>query len=337
MNVVFNKWIEIDVNHSYFGDDGFGSFEIHQLGNTYTKMKNYKLVGRKLKNTFCIYNEDDASQTYSEGGAKGIGSLAFSLNILDRAFFNYTDVPFPNDSELILFYNEASSMQNQGNSIALVSALISKYSQILPVKLPSGEVTVEIKPFGELQGKVMKVPKDADRYFEFPLQGFESGVAELLINGKQIECFYISDERNINGIKVLIHLNIENVCKKFCKFNLNFDVKKIYLEYKIVNRKLQNMEVIEANIIGSNDDNYMDEGFEAILNDAKAQVFISKGPVDLRLKLEQRPKLKLTYLNGFSKSVKTMEMTLPDPDVDNIVKYKNGPKNSWLASTIVYV
>ena len=321
MNSVFKKWLNIQVNHSYFGDRGFSGFDIRPLESSSLKMKNYGLLIRKEGSTISIYYDTNSGDSRgAEQPLRGLDTLAFELVLQDDLFYQYSDLPFPEDGEMLCFYNSSPSSESDNDLISLSSISVRVFPE-------NGTVINQLSVAAEATS--VKVTDDSSN-------GPGLTDPSVVFFNKDNQPEHMNGDF-LFGTGFLLVLDAKKISSSERLFAIHIDAKKTFYEYKIIVKNDGRMNIGSIEITGAADELFDYKGEEQMMDGVMAKIFHSPGPQPLQHQADQLNTLKLTYTSDFSSGPKKLELVLPMPAADSVRKYDQASNDKWLASTIVYV
>ncbi|MBD78265.1 MAG: hypothetical protein CL840_05030 [Crocinitomicaceae bacterium] len=343
MNSTYHKWIDLEIVNSYFNDGGFKYLTLLPFHNTSRSLTNYGIMVSQQENIISYYVATDSPQnTNLQNELTNLGNLYFQVINNDSLFFNYTDVPFLNDTELFYFENGInptnSSLVQQGNNVSNAD-VVTRRSVSFNVTLPEGSSTLEVKT---KSGETMysETISGVSNYL-LKLPSLDEGLYQLWINGSLSETFFLNLQELSGNCVGVFCLNVQKLLANNpaqSQLTLNFNARSAFLEYQIVVPKKRKIEVQNLTVLGSDGNEYSGPQEKQIIGGQTAQVFTSKYALKLQANLTTAPQLKMTYANDFSNRYKQLNRDLPNPNVEELRKYKaNTGSGSYLLSTIIHV
>ena len=213
MDVKYYKWLELEVTHTYFTNNICSVLKLVPAMETSQIFKNYQILQRRQDNTVSFYvglPEGESLDVLTQ--FEGISTLNFQVLLEDHLFFNYTDIEFSNEEELLFFSNlnkDASATQLQQSDFTNTNDLVSIKPQSFAVNLDSDDTLLEVKN----SDGIVLISEDLSNteFASYPvnLSNQESGVYQLFLNGALKESFFISpDSIALNTIGVVqLHMD----------------------------------------------------------------------------------------------------------------------------------
>ena len=346
MNSNYHKWMKLSITNSYF-TEGIGSnFNLLPFNSTSRQFNNYGVLLKKEKNAFLFYAGANSAESFEiESHFAGLKDIYLQLINNDSLFFNYTDIPSPEENKRYYFRNNSNSKKPelfQKEQFASDQDLISLRPKQFNVVLPNEEkeIILEIKSDDETLIKE-KVDGTKMKTYTFSLRQFDDGVYQLWVNEKLQETFFISDQELDQKCIGLVRLNMKDLISNNSSepnYSIDFKARNVFWQYQIVVSKSRKIQVHDMTISGINDEKYQGPTDQQIIGGQTAQVFITSDPLQLQNKLEKNPQLQVTYSNDFSQRKNQMEIKLPNPDAEQVKKYNQGEnEGSFFSTTIVYV
>ena len=345
MDVKYYKWLELEVTHTYFTNNICSVLKLFPTIETSQIFKNYQILHRKQENKVSFYvglPEGESLDVLTQ--FEGISNLYFQVLLEDNLFFNYTDIEFSNEVELLFFSNlnkDASASQLQQSEFTNATDLVSIKPQAFAITLNPDVTLLEVK---SLDGIVLiseDVSNTENTSYPVNLSNQESGVYQLFLNGALYDTFFMSpDSMELNPIGVVqLHMDsLKTNYKDGLTYHIDFTAKAVHRKYKIVLPTTRKIEVNTMEIKGMENEKYVGPVKENLMGEQTAEVFTSDIPLPLKAELDKHPQLNLVYVSEFSNRTDELEMKLPNPGVELITKNTNEENEvSFFSSTIIYV
>lgn len=339
MNLIYKKIFDIKIFHDYFGSGLCKSIKLLPFKETATVLKNYEIKIDQNSGTFSFY-VGTTEAVLDEGIFTGVGVLYFTLQAVNKEFYNYTQIPFPVTSKTLFFENDkepSETLLSKGKIVG-TDDMIAVKSEYFNVDVPENTSLLQIK---DLDGDVIYELKDVGIYkgkCPVNLKGRATGLLALwLDNGLKEKFLYLN--ATSDSIAGVLKLSIENIPWEAMPYTyeLSFITRKVFWQYKIgstsTKTKIKKMSVSKGQEIL-----FTGPVSEKIANGQEVSVFTSPEPLNFEESVAESPVLKLDYSGNFSSEINTTDIKLPNLEPENLKPFKTQQnENHLLVSTIVYV
>lgn len=345
MNITYHKWLDIEVMNSYFPDAVCKDLSIIPLAETSRRLDNYNILLHKKENVFSFFaGISEASEFSVIDDFKDLEELHFQVLVSADLFFNYTNLTKPAENELYYFSNDYSSEENNKiHAETFVSELdiIRSRAKIFTFELAAESKSLQIKNNKDEIILNEDLSNNTLTFYPINLSSYNDGLYELYIDNKLNEKIFISDSAFANNCMGVLSINIDSLKINFSealKYMINFNVRSVFWQYKIVVPGTRKIEVLSMEIKGGSQETYDGPIEEPIVGGQIAKIFTSNTLLALQYKLENNPQLVLSYSSEFSNKKDELEINLPNADVENLGKFNTGEHaDAFFSSTIIYV
>ncbi len=344
MEQFFNKFLQIEFNHQYFGEQEKAIFQLIPTSNTQNRLKNFNILIKNRGGQFEFFTGLRKKELLAQNELKGIDQLNFFLVLKDALFENYTSIKISKHKEKILhlthrgdnsnlhknrFVGDQDSIVNQSNRFEI--NINPKSDTLAQVKTHNGDILLEI-PINEKSPPTL----------EFNLNTFKEGKYELWINNKLDQVFFSkkgSIPQNYVGIVTLNEKNIiqQLTEKGIANYEVNFAARKCFWRYKILVPIEYKINLIEMKIQTSGELEFKDAHEETLSNGMKVNVFTSTTENMLRDTLTEKLELVLKYNNLHSERISEMVVNLPASDPKGLETIEVNNNSVHYASTLINI
>jgi len=345
MDVVYHKWLELEMTHNYFPNGICSVFRMMPFESTVKSCKNYEIRFSKKNNKMSLFAGSNAQETFDVVTTfSGLESLYFQVLIDDPLFYNYSQIPSIGEEQIFYFENGKNSTNPSvlhKDSFVGQGDLMNKKPLKFNISIPSGtETKIQVKlASGEVI--VESTIEEGMQTYPVNLSQFNEGVFEIWLDGEMQERFFAcGGDLPMNCIGVF-HLDVEKlkpIYEDGLKYSINVEVRSVFWEYKVIVSESRKIDVHAMEVIGSDTKKYSGPVENEVIGGQKAQMFTSNEARQLQQKLVEAPQLHMTYSNDSSTSQNQLEIKMPNPSPDALKKFTQGENaGAFYVSTIIYV